>query len=163
MQYLTKCDKIYGVSVWPIFIHEFFLHPMLALHQTSDWNSQHRKFLTFFLPAWKSSIKDAKCHGFMRRKPNADNKKQKLMEWRCSGLSQCHRQPRSITSTNSAQYNMLSIALVQKSTRQISPQMCSSLGMQDSIFGAWSNRDKVGGLQQEGHQAWEWGDYTLPV
>jgi len=89
---------------------------MLALHQTSDRNSQHRKFLTFFVPARKSSITDAKCHGFVRRKPNADIKKQKLMEWRWSGLSWRHRQPRSITSTNSAQYNMLSTGIVQKST-----------------------------------------------
>ena len=39
-----------------ILTHEFFLHPILVLDQTSDRNSQHCQFLTFFgcCNAWRS-------------------------------------------------------------------------------------------------------------
>jgi len=33
-----------------------FLHPVLVLHQASDRNSQHCKFLTFFVLARKCSV-----------------------------------------------------------------------------------------------------------
>ena len=59
MLYLTNCRKIYWVSMcitktnidsWVL------LAPMLVWHQTSNWNSQHYKFLTFLVVAWKSSF-----------------------------------------------------------------------------------------------------------
>ena len=55
MPHLTRCRKIHWVNVWlPVYNKNqyWFMScsctPVLGLHQTSDWNSQHCKLLTFW-------------------------------------------------------------------------------------------------------------------
>ena len=45
---------------------------MLVLHQTLDRNSQHCKFLSFLVLAWKSSIINCDCTSTQMRTPDED-------------------------------------------------------------------------------------------